>query len=171
MTISVTAALFASVSFFVAAIWAGVTDLLTMRIRNSLVLFLLGVYAALAPLTGWTAAEIGMSVAVAAAVLGCSFACFAAGWIGGGDAKLVAVIVLWLGAEHVTSYLLGAALFGGGLTLMLLRFRMMTLPAFCLRVPWITRLHDRRSGVPYGVALAAAAVLVFPDTLWVKALS
>jgi len=57
------------------------------------------------------------------------------------------------------------------LTLALLRFRMMMLPAFCLQMSWIARLHDRGSGVPYGVALASAALFVFPYTTWMKAFS
>lgn len=141
-----------------------------MRIRNELILFLIIVYTVLAPIAGWALGEIGMSAAVAASVLVCAFACFSAGWIGGGDAKLASVIVLWLGSEHVTTYLVCTALFGGVLTLTLLQFRAMMLPAFCLRVPWIMRLHDKGSGVPYGVALASAAILVFPNTLWMKAL-
>ena len=171
MSISANAALLASISFFVAVAWAGASDLLTMKIRNALVLFLIGAYVTLAPFAGWTAAEIGTSAAVAGVVLVCTFACFAAGWIGGGDAKLASVIVLWLGSEYATTYLLCAGLMGGVLTLALLRFRMMMLPAFCLQVSWITRLHDKGTGVPYGVALASAALFVFPHTVWMKALT
>jgi prepilin peptidase CpaA len=40
----------------------------------------------------------------------------------------------------------------------------MPLPGFLLRQEWLLRLHDRGEGVPYGLALAAAALLVFPDT-------
>jgi prepilin peptidase CpaA len=33
----------------------------------------------------------------------------------------------------------------------------------------VQRLHDKKGGVPYGIALAAAALLVYPDTLWMQA--
>jgi len=33
-----------------------------------------------------------------------------------------------------------------------------------MRVTWIERLHDRKTGVPYGIALAAAALLVYPQS-------
>jgi prepilin peptidase CpaA len=168
---SAIAAFIASISFSVAVIWAGTIDLLTMRIRNELILFLIGTYAALAPLAGWTAGEIGMSAVLAAVVLACAFVCFGFGWIGGGDAKLASAVALWLGAGQTVSYLVWAALIGGALTVALLQFRAMMLPAFCLRVPWIMHLHDRGSGIPYGVALASAALVVFPDTPWMKALS
>jgi prepilin peptidase CpaA len=32
--------------------------------------------------------------------------------------------------------------------------------------PWIDRLHTDGSGVPYGVAMAAAGLVVFPQTRW-----
>ena len=31
---------------------------------------------------------------------------------------------------------------------------------------WALRLHRPDAGIPYGIALAAGALLVFPDTLW-----
>ena len=34
---------------------------------------------------------------------------------------------------------------------------------------WAERLHRKDSGVPYGIALAAAALAVYPDTIWMKA--
>ncbi|MGF9759780.1 prepilin peptidase [Microvirga sp. 0TCS3.31] len=171
MSISAASAFIAGLSFGGTVIWAGIMDLRTMRIRNELVLFLIGVYAALAPLAGWSVGEIGMSAAASAGVLVCAFICFGFGWIGGGDAKLASVIVLWLGAEQTMSYLFWAALGGGALTLIVLQFRAMALPSYCLRYPWIMRLHDKRVGVPYGVALAAAALVVFPETSWMKFLS
>jgi prepilin peptidase CpaA len=166
MTVSAIAALAASASFIVAVSWAGAMDLVTMKIRNSLVLILFGLYALLAPLAGWSLTEIGLSAAVAGAVLVCTFTFFAFGWIGGGDAKLAPVVALWLGADYAPVYLICSALFGGVLTLAILQFRAMLLPAFCLNIDWVTRLHDRKTGVPYGVAIAAAALFVFPSTPW-----
>jgi prepilin peptidase CpaA len=33
--------------------------------------------------------------------------------------------------------------------------------------PWLERLHAPRTGVPYGIALAAAALVVFPESpIW-----
>jgi prepilin peptidase CpaA len=38
------------------------------------------------------------------------------------------------------------------------------LPQILADQPWIARLADRKEGVPYGVALAVAALTVLPDT-------
>jgi prepilin peptidase CpaA len=40
-------------------------------------------------------------------------------------------------------------------------------PAFLYRVPWIAQLGEPRAGVPYGAAMAPAALIVFPQTAWV----
>jgi prepilin peptidase CpaA len=171
MTISAIAALTASICFAAGTIWAGLMDLATMKIRNELVLFLIAIYAALAPLAGFGALQIGWSAAAAIAVLAGMFVFFGFGWIGGGDAKLISVMVLWLGAEQALPYVLYMALFGGALSLLLLQFRSLPLPAFCTSVPWIVRLHSRDSGVPYGIAIVAAALFIFPSTPWMTVLS
>jgi prepilin peptidase CpaA len=33
---------------------------------------------------------------------------------------------------------------------------------------WAVRLHQVDAGVPYGIALALAALLVYPDSIWMK---
>jgi prepilin peptidase CpaA len=89
---------------------------------------------------------------------------FALGFIGGGDAKLFAAVLLWLGLKDLLPYALLASLFGGILTLTLLLLRQYPLPNILSRQAWIVKLHDARSGVPYGAALAAGAFILLPST-------
>ena len=96
---------------------------------------------------------------------------FSFGWIGGGDAKLVAATALWFGFQDLLSYLYMASLLGGGLTLLLLRFRIIRLPNLLKGRRWAERLHGKNAGIPYGIALAAAALIVYPDTIWMKPFS
>ena len=49
---------------------------------------------------------------------------------------------------------------------MLIQFRKLPLPAVLARQKWIMRLHETGGGVPYGIALAAAALMVYPKTGW-----
>jgi len=144
--------------------FAASSDLLTMRIANWLVLLLALAYFVMAFLAQVPLEQIGISVAAAAAVLVVAFSFFAFGWIGGGDAKLVAAITLWVGVGLMLPYLIYAALLGGGLTLMILALRRYPLPEWLRRHRWIDRLHDTKSGVPYGITLAIAGLLVYPET-------
>jgi len=106
----------------------------------------------------------GLHLLAGAIGLAAGMAMFALGWIGGGDAKLFAVTALWLGWDSFFEYTVMAALLGGALTLGLLALRRLSLPAGLARVPWFARLANHQAGVPYGVALAAAALVVLPDT-------
>lgn len=156
--------------FAPAMVYAALTDLTTMTIRNGLVLLLIVAYAVLAPFAGLSLSQIGLSVGVAAGILLLGIVCFARGWIGGGDAKLAAATALWLGADYAPAYLINVALFGGVLTLLILQLRAVLLPIWLMKQPWIARLHAKETGVPYGVAMAAAALAVFPQTPWMTVL-
>ena len=149
--------------------FAASSDLLTMTISNRLSLALAGSFFLLTIITGMGLTAIGMHLAAAALVLTISFGFFSMGWIGGGDAKLVAATALWFGFDFLLNYLVYASLFGGVLTVLLIQFRRLPLPAPLARQPWILRLHETGGGVPYGIALAAAALIVYPKTGWMPA--
>jgi prepilin peptidase CpaA len=147
--------------------YAAASDLLTMTIPNKLSLALVTVFAgfALGGILAWDA--VLMHAAAGTVMLVLCFTMFAFGWIGGGDAKLASAIALWLGFGVLLEYLLLAAIAGGALTLAILCLRGTPLPAFALQWQWLSRLHDNRSGVPYGIALAGAAMIIYPQTpIW-----
>ena len=144
--------------------YAAASDLLTMTIPNRITLALIAAFLAFAGLSGMGLAAFGGHLAAGAAVLAVAFALFSFGWIGGGDAKLAAATALWLGFGSLLDYLYLSAIGGAVLTIALLALRGMPLPGFALGWTWLARLHDKRSGVPYGIALAGAALAVFPDS-------
>jgi prepilin peptidase CpaA len=46
------------------------------------------------------------------------------------------------------------------------------MPRWAIEREWIARLHESDNGIPYGIALAIAGVLVYPDTsIWVSAIT
>lgn len=157
----------ASLAFPVLMAYAAASDLLTMRLPNWLTLAVLASFAILAVAFGMPLDQIGVNYACGLAALAVGFALFSFGWIGGGDAKLAAGIAAWLGLQGAVEFLLVSAVLGGALTLLILQMRRWPLPALLQGEAWIARLHDRKEGVPYGVALAAAALHVYPTTpIW-----
>jgi prepilin peptidase CpaA len=150
--------------------FAASSDLLTMTISNRVSLILMGGFFALAFAGGMGMAGILSHMGAACVVLLVAFDFFTRGWIGGGDAKLAASTALWLGFDHLLPYLVYASLFGGALTLALIQFRLSSLPAVLARQEWLERLHRKDAGVPYGIALAAAALAVYPETQWMAAI-
>jgi prepilin peptidase CpaA len=151
--------------------FAASSDLLTMTISNKVSLALTAGFLVLAPAAGMGIGEVGMHVAAGCAALAATFCLFACGWIGGGDAKLAAATALWLGFDQLLPYLFVASLLGGALTLLVLQFRLFPLPNALQGTSWAERLHRKDAGVPYGIALAAAALIVYPDTIWMHALA
>jgi prepilin peptidase CpaA len=149
--------------------FAASSDLLTMTISNRISLALIGGFLLLAAASGMSLEDIGMHFAAGAIVLCLTFLCYLRGWVGGGDAKLAAATALWFGFTYMYDYLLWASLFGGVLTLLIIRFRQMPLPEALSRHAWIARLHQHNEGVPYGIALAASALVIYPYTEWMKA--
>jgi prepilin peptidase CpaA len=149
--------------------FAAASDLVSMTISNRVSLLLVAGFVILAVLSGMGLHDMLIHAGAGLIVLAVAFFFFAMGWIGGGDAKIAAAASLWFGLGHLLEYLLYASLFGGALTLLLLQFRQWPLPAVLHGQPWLMRLHSKDSGIPYGIALALGALLIYPDTDWVKA--
>jgi prepilin peptidase CpaA len=149
--------------------FAAASDLFTMTISNRVSLALAAGFLVLALLGGMGLHDILTHIGAGAAVLAVAFACFAMGWVGGGDAKIAAGAALWFGFGDLLNYLVHASLFGGALTLLLIQFRQWPLPYPLAGQAWLLRLHDKQSGIPYGIALAIGALMVYPETEWIKA--
>ena len=148
-----------------AAVW----DLTSYTIPNVFIVALLGLFvvffgavAITGPGVSWT--QAGLHLLAGFIGLAAGMALFATGWVGGGDAKLFAVASLWLGWNALFEYTLLASFLGGGLTLAVLVLRSVPLPPLLLKQEWLARLADRKAGIPYGVALSAAALMVLPRT-------
>ena len=149
--------------------FAAASDLFTMTISNRVSLALAVGFLALALLGGMEFHDILSHLGAGLTVLVVAFGCFAMGWVGGGDAKVAAAAALWFGFGHLLNYLLYASLFGGALTLLLLQFRQWPLPYQLAGQPWLLKLHAKESGIPYGIALAIGALMIYPETEWIKA--
>lgn len=161
-------------------VWGAVSDVRTSRIPNRLVLagLLLAPAAALAygGLGG-----LGAALAAAAVAFAIGFSGFAVGAIGGGDAKFLMVGAAMVGLPQLVPYLLAAASFGGVLAVGTILWHRRGLEATVMtadlaknmatlgRKGYRGRLGDEgRMAVPYGVAIAAGALLVrfTPFTEW-----
>ncbi len=147
--------------------FAAASDLFTMTISNRVSFVLIGGFFVLALVSGMAWSTIGMHVAAGLLVLVIGFACFACGWIGGGDAKLAASTALWLGWSQLLEYALYSSVLGGLLTLGLLSLRGAPFhPPLLMREGWYARITDAKTGIPYGIALAAAGLILYPQSFW-----
>jgi prepilin peptidase CpaA len=154
--------------FPLAMFYAAASDMFSMTISNKVSLVLVAGFIVLSWAIGMDLQAIAWHWALAAVVLVCGIGFFAIGLMGGGDVKLAAATSLWLGWEHTLPYLVMASFMGGVLTILIILARAWSLPVYLLKIQWIARLHDKDKGVPYGIALGPAAVMVYPDTPWMQ---
>lgn len=152
--------------------FAGASDLFTMTIPNRVSLLMIAGFAMLAPAIGMAPVEIGFHLIAAGLALTVGLVFFAFGWMGGGDAKLMTAVALWLGlTPALGGFLLLMSIYGAVLTLAILGFRkVVLLPVAVYRVEWLARLHDNRTGIPYGITIAIAALQAYPGSVWFRAI-
>lgn len=149
--------------FPAAMAFAAAMDMLTMTIPNRISLALLAAFAIFVPFTGLPFSTIALHVAAGMVMLAAGIGMFAAGWVGGGDAKLMAAAALWLGLPQLLPFLLLTGFLGGVLMLVIVAFR--RYPAAAMPVPdWVLRLHRAETGLPYGMAIGAAAILIYQSS-------
>lgn len=146
-------------------LFAAISDILSMTIANRVSLVLIGAFAVAAPLTGMEWSVYGMHFLAAGLVLTATFAMFALGGMGGGDAKLLAATSVWMGfGIHLIEYLVISAFVGGILTILILLYRKSPISVFAGRAEFMRRIGDQKEGIPYGIALGIGGLVVFPET-------
>ncbi|MBD2745767.1 prepilin peptidase [Microvirga sp. BT688] len=144
------------VIFMCAAIF---TDLYRMKIPNVLVGMCLGGFFVFAILNGMAWSDILLHVAAALVVFLVALIPYNIGAMAAGDVKFIAAIALWFGfGGELIAFVILLSLYGGLLAFAILSYRQLPLPALVRSWTWAANLYNPAKGVPYGVAIAAAAI-------------
>lgn len=141
-------------------VYGAAHDIATLTIPNwvNAAIALLGVSALMVAGLGWQASL--WHVGLAGIVFLISFGLFSFGVYGGGDAKMIPAVALWMGPDAMVAFLFWMAACGGALALIGLASRWAPVPASA--PGWVLNTLCRGDGVPYGVAIAAGAVIAAP---------
>lgn len=149
----------------ILAIVAALQDLTSYTIPNWISLALVAGFGLLAATAGFSLTDLELHAAAGVIALFAGMAMFALGWIGGGDAKLLAACCLWFGWPGGQLFLLDTALAGGAFAFLLLVVRgQMIRPYLPVHSGWVGRLITPGEPAPYGVAIALGALIAFPST-------
>ncbi|MEM7223254.1 MAG: prepilin peptidase [Pseudomonadota bacterium] len=155
-----------SVYVIVVALFAGLilyaafTDVRSLTIPNRVsasiaLLFPAAVLSAPVPIDWLTALGLG------AATLSVGFILFAQGWLGGGDAKLIAAIMLWAGPNQGAEFILITTAAGGILAVILwLRSRLHPATATSANGESVAEIAPSKRPIPYAVAIACGGLYV-----------
>lgn len=146
--------------FLALCVYAAMRDVETLTITNGLnaLIAFLFIPAAIVAAPGWDV--VGWHLAAGAIAFVVSVALFVAGAFGGGDAKMIPGVMLWLGPQAASGFLTTMAIAGGALALIVMLARRVV-PATA--APGFAReTMLKGNGVPYGVAIAAGAIACAP---------
>ena len=134
---------------------AAAEDAVRLRISNLIVLLVL-VGAIVAAVVAGPELALWKNFVVFLALLAIGTPMFAAGKLGGGDVKLLAAVGLWFDFAGALWMIVAVAFAGGLLALLILLLR---------SFGWSEEIRRRvvllrpRGGIPYGVAIAAGALI------------
>ena len=146
------------------AIVGGLNDLTTMKIPNWISGLLVVLFFPAAVAVGLPLSDLAIHLGGGVLALLVGAGMFALRWIGGGDAKLMAAACLWLGLTGSGMFLLWTGLVGGVFCLALLFARFHARPYLAGAPGWIAQLMEPKGDIPYGVAIAAGALLAWPES-------
>jgi prepilin peptidase CpaA len=125
--------------------YVGLTDFLTFKIRNEIVVLLLILYALFA-FVARSRIEVITDISLALAVFGVMLWFYTNGVVGGGDVKLVAVTCLWVGTHCAALFSILLLALGG-------------LHWLAAKMGWVrTKPMAGRIGIAYAPSVAGALV-------------
>jgi prepilin peptidase CpaA len=136
---------------FLALAAAAVEDAWRLRLSNVTCAFVLVLALVAAALSGLSL-SLWQNLFVFVLVLVLGTVAFSAGWLGGGDVKLLASLALWMDIRTALWFLAAVFLSGGLLALIFMAGR----------AAYGRSARDRgRKSVPYGIAIAVGAIVSF----------
>ncbi|TPG13513.1 A24 family peptidase [Sphingomonas oligophenolica] len=133
---------------------AGIEDVRVREIAN----WKNAAIALAAPLFWWSSGlslwpDMAVQLLFAGIVFAIFCGVFAMGWMGGGDVKLIAALSLWMPLVRFVDMMIIMSIAGGVVTLVMV-------------IDSVIRKSSRAIEVPYGVAIAIAALLVLREPLF-----
>lgn len=147
---------------------AGISDFFTLKIPN----WLNGVIAvSVVPFVFFAGMPLELFAwhiiaGLVAFVVG--FILFSANIIGGGDAKMLAACAVWVGWDVLMEFALVTAFAGGALVIALKLWVFFEKRKDTKGMDWAKNFLSKKPQLPYGIAIAAGGVIVFPATWWIQ---
>lgn len=153
---------------------ASVTDILRMKIPNILPALIIGGFVVAWGIKMALGLDVFQSAtshfATALVVLVIMMILFFTGVFGGGDAKLIPAIALWVGVQGLPSFLMVTSVVGGVLALISITLgktklgqkiltKLIKKPA--LQNGWVGEMVKGRNTIPYGIAIATGGIVAF----------
>ena len=158
-------------AFVAIMVAAAVTDLISYRIPNGLVIALFALFVVVAAVN-WSEVPWLSHVAAAAIIFGACVLLYAVRQMGAGDVKLLAVVALWSGLFPLPRLLVFVSFCGLIGMLVIFALRMIVprlLPNGASGKRALPRVLTKGQGLPYAIAIGPGAIIAassFEPWLW-----
>ena len=149
-------------------ILAAALDLVSLRIPNWLNLLLAALFFPAAWLVSMSGNEVMWHLVAGFGMLVIGYTCFALGFFGGGDAKLIAAAGLWFGTAYTLPFLFYAVMAGGVLAAIVAGMSILGVELEAKHTKIFEHYQKLKPKVPYGIALAVGAIMAIPETPWIS---
>lgn len=146
--------------FLALCLFAALHDVNSLTIPNWLNLALAALFIPATVFSGLPIEILIGHVLAGLAAFVIAFGLFAFRVFGGGDAKMIPAVMLWVGPSASMEFLFTMAVTGGLCAMVILLVRQ-TIPAAVVPGP-IRAPFEEKAGVPYGVAIAAGVFMASP---------
>ncbi|WP_409432514.1 prepilin peptidase [Litorimonas sp. RW-G-Af-16] len=157
--------------FVACMLVAAFKDATTFTIPNWISLAIIAAFIAVVPFTWQGVGVLGEHVLVGLAFFAAGFTMFALGWLGGGDAKMMAATALWWTWPDAVTYIFSTTVVGLGLAVVIILGRNF-IPVRVLTSPWTHKIFKEEKNMPYGIALAAGGVItLLQSDIYMQALA
>jgi prepilin peptidase CpaA len=156
--------------FPILMIAAAVTDVRAYRIPNWLSGLTAALFFPVAMIAGFSMYDLLMHASAGLLLLVICFVLFQFGIMGGGDAKLIAAAGLWFGLSDSGYFIQVTAMCGGALALAMMVWSIFKYAVQLDLGDLIPAIRKVSPKLPYGIALAAGAIIAYPQSSWMTGL-
>lgn len=146
-----------ALAFLALCLFAAMKDINSHTIPNWLNLAIAGLFLPAAAVSGIPLEIIGGHLLAAGLAFVVAFGLFSLRVFGGGDAKMIPAVMLWLGPAAAMPFLFWMAIAGGACALLILAVRK-TIPVEYVPGP-VRAPFQPAAGVPYGVAITTGVLV------------
>ncbi len=133
--------------------FAAIKDITTLTIPNWVNASIAGLGLVALIFSGLPLMTMGWHLLIALIALAICMALFFTGVFGGGDAKMIPAVLIWVGPAGALSFILWTAIFGGVLAVLLLPIRSVAPGGYVAGRQFASL--QAGAGAPYAVAIAA----------------
>jgi prepilin peptidase CpaA len=145
--------------FCIALVYGAISDLRTLEIPNRVPIAIALTFLPAALIAAMVPINILFHYGVALIIFAVGAVLFAKGYVGGGDVKFLAAVCVWWDVWQLGAYLVTVGILGGALALFVIFAGRMELTRRVL--PWLETGGTMNQPIPYGVAIAGGALIMF----------